>query len=119
MRVERARQAAEARKAAGAPPALITALAVSVPECIARWRADPWWTHDRVVRNAHVCGDVLAHEGDLLQFAGQSRASRKRAPEVFEALTQALAAGSFCPGGASFGGLHWESDPAWLARGDA
>jgi hypothetical protein len=115
--VERARQAAAARKSAGVPPALVEALAVSVPECIARWRADPWWTHERIVKTAHVCGDVLAHCGDI--FVPDVRVRQECVDDAFEALTQAVAAGSFCPGGADFGGLHFESDPTWLARGES
>lgn len=123
MRVERARQAAEARKVAGVPPGLVAALAVSVPECIARWRADAWWTHDRVVRNAHVIGNALPHPGaaDVLQFGAERGNAAERQAQLdmaFDMLTQGIAASSFCPGGSDFAGLHFESDPAWLARGD-
>lgn len=114
-------------------------LVEAVPEWIAFWLADPWWTHDKVIEQGRICGDILAHPGggDVLQFGSQRRRPAEREEQeedAFNALVTCVAALSFAPGGVGLDskrfmvpgdslvppdGPVWKSDPARLGRGAA
>lgn len=63
---------------------------------------------DDLARTREVA-DVLACEGDTLQYGGK----RGRAAQLFTLLTDALAVMSFVPGGVRFCGRRWLAASGW------
>ena len=60
---------------------------------------------DHLQERAGVCASVVCEHGDHLLF--KSKKSGQSA-EVFNRLAEGLACLSFCPGGVTFLGIHWE-----------
>jgi hypothetical protein len=58
------------------------------------------------MERARVCGETIVWKGDVLQFGSKKRGE---AAKAFNALAEGLAALSFCEGGVTFLGLHFES----------
>ena len=79
---------------------LRTSLQCAVPLYIHEFSKMP---HDRIIASAHGLADILATKGDVLQYGGKGCA------ETFNALAKGIAALSFCPGGVTFMGDHWET----------
>lgn len=79
-----------------------TALAAAIPLWVIEFRKRPW---DEVAEKAKECGQIIAEKGDVLQFKSKTKGETAKA---FNALAQGLAALSFCPGGVTFLGDHWE-----------
>jgi hypothetical protein len=50
--------------------------------------------------------DLLASKGDILQFGSKKKGE---AAEIFNRVAEAIAIMSFCPGGVTLFGEHWEA----------
>ena len=79
-------------------------LQAAIPLWQHRLRAMDWAD---VQRRAHEAAQVVAEKGDILQFKSKKRGETAAA---FNALAEGVAALSFCPGGVTFLGDHWEAD---------
>jgi hypothetical protein len=53
---------------------------------------------------ARKCGDVVAHQGDIIQFKSKKKGETAAA---FNKLAEGLACLAFAPGGVKFLGCHW------------
>lgn len=85
------------------PPSLLLVLEVAVPMWIDRIRD---WSVDERTRRAGELVDAIASHGDDL--FGRPKGKRGQSAEAFNRTAEALAIGSYQPGGVSFGGLHWQ-----------
>lgn len=110
-----------------ANPVLVETLALAVPLRIAELRdMHPQRRAGVAQRWAQRGADAVACHGDLLQFRGKARKRHTKeciergdqhrrdcltgTADVFNAMAKGLAALSLCPGGATFGGIHWCTD---------
>ena len=83
---------------------LMVVLLTAVPLYIAELQRLQGETRTNQVRVwAAAAVDVLACQGDVLQYGG----ARGEAAHVFNHLARALAALAHTPGGVSFAGTHW------------
>lgn len=92
-----------------------TCLELAVPLWVQRFR-DEGKSLRRLLGEAQACADLVAEKGDLLQFSGKEKSAKEDCKEAFNALAKGMAISSFMPGGVKAFGLHFESDPAWLAE---
>jgi hypothetical protein len=77
-------------------------LSAAVPLWIERLRTTPL---AELMKRAPELADVIASKGDVLQY----KRKKGESAHAFNALAEALAIMSFCPGGVTFAGDHWES----------
>lgn len=77
---------------------LLAALEASVPLKIADLAH---WPVEARIRHTDGCADIIAAQGDALQYGG------KGCREAFGAVVRALAVGAYQPGGITFAGRHW------------
>lgn len=82
-------------------PVLLAALDAAVPLWILEFRELP---REEVLGRARGLEEVIAAHGDDLLFGG------RRCAEAFNAVAKGIAALSFCPGGVTVFGRHWEAD---------
>lgn len=108
-------EAAETRRkllAEDSNPILMGMLELAVPMWIDRLRPLPW---TEIERRRERCADVLAFASPGVDIAGlASRATDGKKGGVaaaFNVMAEALAILSFCPGGVTFSGSHWEAAP--------
>lgn len=81
---------------------LRSTLGVAVPIWVMELKKLPWPAIEKI---AHESAQVVAEKGDVLQFGGK----KGEAAKAFNALAKGLAALSFCPGGVTFLGDHYEN----------
>ena len=79
------------------------ALGAAVPLWVFKLRQQPWKV---LSKRAHECAHIVAEKGDILQYRGKKPGETAAA---FNALAEGLAILSFCPGGVTFLGEHWEN----------
>ncbi len=77
---------------------LLATLDVAVPLRIADLT---YWSEAGRLTHAAGCADIIAAQGDALQYGG------KGCREAFAAMVRALAVMAYQPGGVTFAGRHW------------
>lgn len=82
---------------------LSSTLQLAVPLWIDQLRGRGW---DYVQQRAQECGNYVAEHGDLILFKGKKKGETA---EAFNRLAEGVACLSFCPGGVTLFGSHWES----------
>jgi hypothetical protein len=92
---------------------LLTTLQLAVPLHIAVLATS---TVEERIALAKTAADVIASQGDLLQFKG-SKPGKTAA--VFNALARGLAAAAYQPGGVTFLGQHWCTDHVLCTSAEA
>lgn len=78
-------------------------LQVAVPLHIEEMKGMPW---EQIEELAHGTAQIIAEKGDVAQFKSEKKGESAKA---FNAIARGLAALSFCPGGVTFLGDHWET----------
>ena len=84
---------------------LSTALETAVPLHVMQLQARGGPSQEDVDSCAAI-SEILGSKGDLLMFRGGKRGETA---QVFNALARGIAVLSFCPGGVTLFGEHWES----------
>jgi hypothetical protein len=79
------------------------ALEIAVPLWMERLCYLPF---EELQARARKCGDVVAHQGDIIQFRGKKKGETAAA---FNKLAEGLACLAFAPGGVKFLNCHWEA----------
>lgn len=97
-------------------PLLSVCLSFAVPLWIERVKT---WSPEERQAKAHAAGHMVAYGAGAAAVAtsgkekGKGKKRKKRpnqgAAEVFNAMACGLAILSYCPGGSTFAGQHWES----------
>jgi hypothetical protein len=82
---------------------LRSVLGCAVPLWVMDLRRLPWPEIEKI---AHESAQIVAEKGDVLQFGSKKKGE---AAAAFNALAKGLAALSFCPGGVTFLGDHYEN----------
>lgn len=82
---------------------LRTALQVAIPLWIEQLKGLSW---DDLTERAHRAAQIVAEKGDIIQYASTKPGETAKA---FNALAEGVAVLSFCPGGVTFLGDHWET----------
>ena len=82
---------------------LRSTLGVAIPLWVFELKKLPWSEIEKI---AHESAQVIAEKGDLLMFKSKKKGETANA---FNALAKGLAALSFCPGGVTFLGDHYEN----------
>lgn len=66
---------------------------------------------ERIRRWAQEAADIVAQHGDKLMFRDRHSRRGIGTAGVFDALARGLAAGAWVPGGVTWAGLHWCTQP--------
>ena len=82
---------------------LEAALGCAVPLWIAKLKQQP---HDVILARAQVLATTVASTADNVLYRSKKKGETAKA---FNALAEAIAVLSFCPGGITFRGLHFEA----------
>ncbi len=82
---------------------LRSTLGVAIPLWVFELKKLPWPEIEKI---AHESSQIIAEKGDVLQFRSKKKGETAAA---FNALAKGLAALSFCPGGVTFLGDHYEN----------
>ncbi len=82
---------------------LRSVLGCAVPLWAMELKKLPWSEIEKI---AHESAQIVAEKGDVLQFRSKKKGETANA---FNALAKGLAALSFCPGGVTFLGDHYEN----------
>jgi hypothetical protein len=83
---------------------LRSVLGCAVPLWVMDLKKLPWPEIEKI---AHESAQIVAEKGDVLQFGSKKK---DEAAAAFNALAKGLAALSFCPGGVTFLGDHYENN---------
>lgn len=82
---------------------LRSVLGCAVPLWVMDLKKLPWPEIEKIAKES---AQIVAEKGDVLQFKSKKKGETAAA---FNALAKGLAALSFCPGGVTFLGDHYES----------
>lgn len=80
------------------------ALTAAVPLWVERLKRQPL---AQLMEQAPAIGQLLAEKGDTLQFGSKKRGE---AAHIFNEVAKGMAILSFCPGGVTFQGAHFENE---------
>lgn len=92
---------------------LAMSLQVAVPLWIHRLKDRPW---SELTVMAAEASQIVAEKGDIILFKGKKKGETAAA---FNALARGVAILSFCPGGVTLFGQHWEAGHPEVARFEA